>query len=112
MTETLIQAGQNGHSKVDPMAGILSDDGEPKNLGQSLYRADKNLPMKTRLTGNLVSAIAIAEAYNEIYNLPELASFYNAIMKGRVSLNGKGRDEGVEISKNIDNRNAGINIMR
>lgn len=97
---------------IDPLNALLSDDGEPKNLGQSLFRADKNLPMKTRLTGNLVSAIAIAEAYHNIYDLPELESFYTAIMKARVSIDGQGRSEGVDIGKNTDNRSTGINIMR
>lgn len=97
---------------MDPLAGLFADDSEPKNLGQSLFRADKNLAMKTRLTGNLVGALAIAEAYDNIYDLPELRGYSEAIMKGRVSLEGKGREEGVEIGKNTDNRNAGINIMR
>lgn len=96
----------------DPLQALMSDDGEPKNLGQSLFRADKNLPMKTRLTGDLVCAVAIAETYHKIYDLPELEIFYTSIMKGRVSLDGLGRGEGVEIGKNTDNRGSGINIMR
>lgn len=98
---------------TDPIGDLLRDDDEPRSLGQSLYRADKHLPMKTRLTGNLVGAISIAEAYNAIYDLPELEAYYTAIMKGRVSIDGKGRFEGVEIAKNTDNRlGGGINIMR
>lgn len=103
---------QETENPTDPLGMGLDEDSSSNSLGQSLFQADKHLPMKTRLTGNLVSAIAIAEAYSDIYDLPELKAFSNAIMKGRVSLDGKGRNEGVEISKSIDNRSNGINLMR
>lgn len=113
MGDTILETESPTDDRIDPLGNLLSSNDEPRTLGQSLFRADANLPMKTRLTGNLVSAIAIAEAYDNIYDLPELRAFSTAIMKGRVSLGGKGRDEGVEIGKNTDNRNnGGINIMR